>query len=124
MVWRGDRENGSVMTPCSDRLTLSTSAAWRSTVIFLWMTPMPPSRAMAMAMRASVTVSMPALTRGMFRRMSLVKTVDTSTSLGRTSDLPGTSKTSSNVSPTSPILSSQDTARPPRLSESLTLSIS
>jgi len=33
-------------------------------VMFLWMNPSPPSCAMAMAVRASVTVSMAALTSG------------------------------------------------------------
>ena len=37
--------------------------------MFLWMTPMPPSCAMAMAMRASVTVSMAADSSGMLSRM-------------------------------------------------------
>ena len=36
-----------------------------------WMIPIPPSRAMAMAIWASVTVSMAALRRGIFRRMAL-----------------------------------------------------
>ncbi len=49
---------------------------------FLWMTPMPPSWAMAMAVRASVTVSMAALTRGMCRRRLRVSWAPTSTSRG------------------------------------------
>jgi hypothetical protein len=35
-------------------------AAWDSAVMFLWITPMPPSWASAIARRASVTVSMAA----------------------------------------------------------------
>ena len=36
------------------------------------MTPMPPACAMAMAIRASVTVSIAELRSGMFRRIDLV----------------------------------------------------
>ena len=36
--------------------------------MLLWMTPMPPSCAMAMAVRDSVTVSMAELSSGMLRR--------------------------------------------------------
>ena len=54
---------------------------------------------MAMAMRASVTVSMAEAMIGMLRRMVWVSRVATSTSLGRTSERPGRSSTSSKVSP-------------------------
>ena len=57
---------GLRMMPLSYFLTASTSRAWRSVLMFLWMMPMPPSRAMAMASRASVTVSMAAETSGIF----------------------------------------------------------
>ena len=40
--------------------------------MFLWMMPMPPSWAMVIARRASVTVSMAAETTGRLRRMSRV----------------------------------------------------
>jgi hypothetical protein len=50
-----------------------------------------------MAVLDSVTVSMAALTIGMFRAMFLVSRVDVSTSLGRTDDSAGTSSRSSNV---------------------------
>ena len=56
---------GSVIMPLSERLTLSTSSAWRSMGRFLWMTPRPPCWARAMASRPSVTVSMAAESRGM-----------------------------------------------------------
>ena len=51
-------------------------------VMFLWMMPMPPSCAMVMARRASVTVSMAAESSGTFRRMRRVSWVQRSTSRG------------------------------------------
>ncbi len=54
---------------------------------------------MAMARRLSVTVSMAADTRGMFRPISRVNFVTVFTWVGITSDGPGSSKTSSKVSP-------------------------
>ena len=62
------------------------------------MTPMPPARAMAMAMGASVTRSMAADTTGMARVMSAANRALVLTSLGSTSLYPGTITTSSNVS--------------------------
>jgi hypothetical protein len=50
------------------------------------MMPIPPSWAIEMAVRASVTVSMAALTRGMFNRIFLVNWVLTSTSFGKTAE--------------------------------------
>src|SRR6266852_5386375 len=64
------------------------------------MIPMPPSRATAMANRASVTVSMAALTMGMLIVMWRVNRVRVSVSAGKTEDLAGTNATSSKVSPT------------------------
>src|SRR5712691_8070412 len=64
------------------------------------MIPMPPSRAIAMASRASVTVSMAALTIGMLIVMRRVNRVRVSVSAGMTEDLAGTNATSSKVSPT------------------------
>ena len=87
------------MTPFSERLTISTCSAWSSIGILLWMTPMPPSRAIAMAMRYSVTVSMAALIMGVLSRMVLVRFVDRSMSGGRTLLSAGTSSTSSKVRP-------------------------
>ena len=67
--------------------------------MLLWMTPMPPSRAIAMAMRYSVTVSIAALMMGVLSLMVLVRLVDRSTSVGRTLLSAGTSSTSSKVRP-------------------------
>ena len=88
---------GLRIMPLSDRLTRSTSWAWRSAGMFLWMTPTPPSRATAMAMRASVTVSMAAETRGTWSAMRFVSRVEMSVSLGWTREWPGTRRTSSKV---------------------------
>ena len=60
---------------------------------------MPPACAMAMASRLSVTVSMAAETSGMLRAISRVNLVAVLTWVGITSDGPGSSKTSSKVSP-------------------------
>ena len=54
---------------------------------------------MAIAMRCSVTVSMPALMTGMFSLMAFVRCVLTSTMFGVTCEYWGTSSTSSNVMP-------------------------
>ena len=62
------------------------------------MKPMPPSRAMRIAVAASVTVSIADDTSGMRSGIAGVSRVLTSTSRGMTSLYPGTSKTSSNVS--------------------------
>jgi hypothetical protein len=59
------------------------------------MNPMPPARAMLIAASASVTVSIAALTMGMFSERFLVSHVLVSTSLGTTSEYPGINKTSS-----------------------------
>ena len=66
------------------------------------MMPMPPSRAIAIAMRASVTVSMALETSGVATVMRRVTRDDVSASLGMTSVCPGRSRTSSYVSPTKP----------------------
>ena len=50
------------------------------------MTPIPPSRAMAMASLASVTVSIAALTKGMASGIRRLKRVPTSVSAGRASE--------------------------------------
>ena len=78
-VCSGDRENGSVMTPFSERFTLSTSSACASIDMFLWMIPIPPCLAIAIAMRCSVTVSIPALIIGMFSLIFFVSHVVKST---------------------------------------------
>ena len=61
------------------------------------MTPMPPACAMAIAICASVTVSMAEATIGILRGMARVMRERISTSDGRTSDRPGFSSTSSKV---------------------------
>ena len=57
--------------------------------------PTPPTRAIAIAMRASVTVSMALDSSGTAIRMRRVSRVLVSTSAGTTSDAPGMSRTSS-----------------------------
>jgi len=88
---------GSCTMAVSWRLTLRTSAACCSMLMFLWMMPMPPSCAIAMAKRASVTVSIAAETSGMFSSISRVRRVFRLTSFGRTSEYPGIRRTSSKV---------------------------
>ena len=89
---------GLTIMPLSERFTRSTSSAWSSIERFLWMMPMPPCCAMAIAISDSVTVSMAALKRGTFSRMFLVSRVLTSTWAGRTVECRGTNRMSSNVS--------------------------
>ena len=60
----GATVTGSTIMPDSERLTLSTSAAWAAIVMFLWTKPSPPSWASAIARCASVTVSIAAETIG------------------------------------------------------------
>jgi hypothetical protein len=92
----GPRVIGFRIIPLSLRLTRSTSAACRSTDMFLWSTPIPPARAMAMAISDSVTVSMAAETRGTFRGIERVNRETVRTSRGWTVECRGRS-TSSNV---------------------------
>ena len=65
---------------------------------------MPPARAMAMAIRDSVTVSIAELTSGTRSRIRLVSWLDVSALAGTTSEAAGSSRTSSNVSPSIAIL--------------------
>ena len=58
---------------------------------------MPPSLAIAIAARCSVTVSIAADTKGIFKEIFFVSIVFTSTSLGKTSEYLGTNNISSNV---------------------------
>ena len=88
---------GFTMIPFALRFTLFTSSVWLSTVKFLWMMPIPPIFAKAIAMACSVTVSIGELSSGMFSRILSVRRVLTSTSDGTTSLYRGSSKTSSNV---------------------------
>src|ERR1700722_1307087 len=62
------------------------------------MTPMPPACAMAIAILASVTVSMAEAMIGTLSSMPRVMRVRMSASAGKTSDSPGLSRTSSKVS--------------------------
>ena len=68
MVASGPQVTGSVIIPASDRLTMSTCWACSSMARLRCSTPTPPWRAMAIAIRASVTVSMDADTSGMRSR--------------------------------------------------------
>src|SRR5690606_250112 len=88
----------SRITPASKFLTRATSIACCLALRFLCTLPMPPSWAMAMARRASVTVSIAAEMIGRFRRSEGVRRVARETSLGRTEECAGTSETSSYVS--------------------------
>ena len=74
---------GSAISPLSDRFTRSTSSAWRSMDMFLWMMPIPPSRAMVIAIRLSVTVSMAAEMSGMASSIRLVRRVRRSVLAGQ-----------------------------------------
>ena len=94
----GGTLSGSFSTPDSNRFTRPTSAAWRSTLRFLWTIPMPPSCASAIARRASVTVSMADETMGMLRATFRVSRAARFASRGSTLERAGTSNTSSNVS--------------------------
>jgi hypothetical protein len=67
--------------------------------MFLWITPIPPSRAMAIASVEAVTVSIADDTMGALRTMFLEKREVRSTSRGRTEEAAGRRRTSSNVSP-------------------------
>ena len=60
----GESVIGLTIIPLSERLTRSTSEACSSMDRFLWMMPMPPCCAIAMASRDSVTVSIAALASG------------------------------------------------------------
>src|SRR5437867_11109175 len=89
---------GSLTTPLSKRFTLATSAACLAGGIFLCTKPKPPSWAMAMAKRLSVTVSIAADSSGMFSAIREVRRVWRLTSRGTTEEWAGRSRTSSKVS--------------------------
>ena len=88
---------GSIIIPLSARLTLLTLSAWFLIDIFLWITPIPPSWAMAIAILLSVTVSIAAETIGMFNDMFLENLEFILTSEGNIVEYPGTNRTSSYV---------------------------
>ena len=81
-----ERVTGSMIIPLSARFTLRTCWACSSIVIFLWSTPIPPSRAIAIAIADSVTVSIAAETIGTFKGIFLLKKDWMETSLGNTSE--------------------------------------
>ncbi len=93
----GDSVTGLTIIPLSERLTRSTSEACSSIDRFLWMTPIAPCCAIAMASSDSVTVSIAALASGTLSRMLRENRVDTSTCVGSTCECCGTSSTSSKV---------------------------
>ena len=68
-------------------------------VMFRWITPKPPSCARAIAISASVTVSIAELMIGMFILKFLEIWVVVSTSFGSTDDTDGSIKKSSKVYP-------------------------
>ena len=82
----GAQVTGSVTIPASERLTRSTCCACSSTDRFLCSTPTPPWRAIAIAIRASVTVSIALETSGMRRLYLRVILVLVSASLGISSE--------------------------------------
>jgi hypothetical protein len=88
-----------VIIPASERFTLSTSDTCSAIERLRWTTPIPPSRASAIAIGASVTVSIAAEMTGISSSIARVKRVRVETSFGRTADSAGTSRTSSNVRP-------------------------
>ena len=94
-VISGSTVTGSRTSPDSNLLTLSTSTACSSIGMFLCITPMPPLWAMAIAISASVTVSIAADTIGALSVIPVVSLVDKSTSAGSTADSAGRSRTSS-----------------------------
>ena len=71
-VLSGLQVTGSVTMPASDRFTISTWPACSPTDRLRCNTPMPPARAIAMAIRDSVTVSIAELTNGTLSRIFLV----------------------------------------------------
>jgi hypothetical protein len=94
-VLSGEQVTGLVTMPASERFTRSACPACSSAERLRCSTPMPPTRAIAMAMRASVTVSMALDRRGTASRMRRVTQLLVSTSVGTMSDAPGMSRTSS-----------------------------
>ena len=77
---------GSVIMPDSLRLTRSTIDACSSMERLRWMMPRPPSRAIAIAMRDSVTVSMSDEMIGIGSRNDSEMAVVVSASFGRISE--------------------------------------
>ena len=86
---------GLGIMPVWVRFTRSTCRAWSSMDRLRCSTPMPPSRAIAIAMRDSVTVSIAADSSGTSTSISRVNRDRVITSDGTTSVSPGSSRTSS-----------------------------
>ena len=76
---------GWSIMPASERFTRSTWLAWSVADMLRCRMPMPPSRAMAIAMRDSVTVSIAELNRGIRSRIRRLTEVVVSTADGITS---------------------------------------
>ena len=96
-VASGPQVTGLVIIPASDRFTMSTCWAWSSTDRLRCSTPAPPMRAMAMAIRASVTVSMAEESSGTLSVSRRLSRAVVSASPGMTSEWAGSSSTSSKV---------------------------
>ena len=94
-VASGRHVTGSVTMPASDRLTISACDAWSSIDRLRCSTPSPPSRAIEMAIRASVTVSIALDTSGTRSRTLRDSQVLVSASLGTRSEASGNSRMSS-----------------------------
>ena len=90
---------GFSIIPLRKCFTRATCCAWFSGVRFLWITPMPPSLAIAIAIWLSVTVSMAALMKGAFIAMLREKRVAVEASAGRKSAYRVSKVTSLNVNP-------------------------
>ncbi len=103
-VLSGRQVTGSVTMPASERLTISTWPACSATGRLRCSTPMPPARAIATAIRDSVTVSIAELTSGTLSLIFLVSWLEVSAVAGTTSEAAGSSSTSSNVRPSMAIL--------------------
>ena len=94
-VASGPIVTGLEMMPVCVRFTRSTWRAWSSMERLRCSTPMPPWRAMAIAIADSVTVSIAATISGTRSEISRVRRVVVSMSDGARSDSPGSSSTSS-----------------------------
>lgn len=86
---------GLATMPDSERFTRSTWLAWSSMDRLRCRTPTPPWRAMEMAIRDSVTLSMAAESSGMLTRTLREMRDEVSTAFGSTAEAPGSSSTSS-----------------------------
>ena len=105
---------GSTIIPASERLTLSTSATWSAIERFRCSTPMPPSRASAIAMpRLGDRVHRRGDERDLERDRRASAGSRSTTSFGSTADSAGTSRTSSKVRPSFANLSCASTQATP-----------